>query len=129
MSLPLKTSLLYHAAPGHPHWDWLVADPSQPRSAAASLVTWRVMHHWRDWGRVGQLFAEQLPPHRRRYLTWQGELSQHRGWVRQDGRGNAEVQIWTPEKFLLTLDLHSGVILMTGRRIHGVRWGFTVSNC
>ena len=101
----LPTTLLHHVAPAPraPHFDWLLVDPAYPLDERAPLCTFRVDRPWEDWLGIGRLTLTPLPPHRRRYLTWQGNLSDHRGHVRQHARALYQPQLWTPHRRLLLL--------------------------
>lgn len=101
--MQLSTTLLHHAAPGRPHYDWLIVDPSTLGQPDARLWTVRVESHWREWAARGRVELTPLPPHRRRYLDWQGTLSGGRGQVRTAGRGVVVPHLWTPHRIELTL--------------------------
>ena len=102
----LPTVLLRHegAAPGEPpHHDWLIADPTRPGDPGASLWTVRVHPAWDAWPEWGVMRMTPLPPHRRRYLTWQGELTGGRGRVLRVDRGTIEPWVWTGRRAELRL--------------------------
>lgn len=104
--MELPTTLLRHDAPGRgvsPHHDWLVLDPQARRAPQLGLWTARVQPHWRDWLELGQIELQPLPRHRRRYLRWQGPLTDQRGWVHTAGRGKVVAHLWTPARIELTL--------------------------
>ncbi len=83
--------MLEHAQRGGLHYDWLLEDPRDP---AGPLVAFRVAVPWEHWARTGAIMLTALPPHRRRYLDYQGPLSGARGSVRRVGRGLAGVRRW-----------------------------------
>ncbi len=101
----LPTTLLYHAAPAAvgPHYDWLIVDPATLGQCDGQLWTARVGHPWSDWRTLGRFTLTPLPPHRRRYLSWQGNLSAGRGHVRTAARGHVQPHLWTPHRKILTL--------------------------
>ncbi len=93
----LSTVLLEHARRRDRHYDWLFEDPAATVGPADSLVTFRAAVPWRHWSAAGRVALNPLPAHRRRYLTYQGPLSDGRGTVRRVARGK-----------LLCLDWHMG---------------------
>lgn len=110
--MELPTTLLRHDAPGRgvsPHYDWLVLDPQAHRVSNVGLWTARVQPHWRNWLELGQIELTPLPRHRRRYLRWQGSLTDQRGWVHTAGRGKVVAHLWTPGRIELTLTPLSSV--------------------
>ena len=86
-----------------PHHDWLVADPARPGDPAASLWTVRVHAAWDAWPDRGVMRMTPLPPHRRRYLSWQGELTGGRGRVKRVGSGTVEPWVWAERRAELRL--------------------------
>lgn len=98
MPLLRPTTLLAHHAPGGFHYDWLIdpPPPSEFRDAAELPLLWtaRVGLLWDAWPAAGVLQAHALPPHRRRYLAWSGELSGGRGRVAVAARGHLDVARW-----------------------------------
>ncbi len=73
------------------HWDFLVED-------GQSLRTWAI-----DRPIVGgiDLDARALPPHRRVYLEYEGEVSGGRGTVTRWDEGTCEVLEWTDDRVRL----------------------------
>lgn len=108
--MELPTTLLHHAAPGHPHHDWLIVDPTTRGGPGARLWTARVGPHWRDWATLGRVELTILPAHRMKYLTWEGPLSDGRGHVRTAGRGHVVAHLWTPRRIELTLSTGESAI-------------------
>ena len=100
----LPTTLLHHAGSTRgPHHDWLIVDPTTRGRRDAPLWTARVAAPWRDWRALGRFTLTALPPHRRRYLSWQGALTAGRGHVRRVATSHLEPHLWTPRRLVLTL--------------------------
>ncbi|MEO0515313.1 MAG: hypothetical protein AAF086_08480 [Planctomycetota bacterium] len=108
--MELPTTLLRHDAPPDgtpPHYDWLVLDPLARRDSGLGLWTVRAAAHWRDWAALGRVELTPLPRHRRRYLSWEGQLTGQRGWVRRAGTGRVTAELWTPGRIELILHPNS----------------------
>ncbi len=73
------------------HWDFLVED-------GPVLRTWAID---RPIVEGVELPARALPPHRRIYLDYEGEVSEGRGTVRRWDRGDCEVVDWGEERVRL----------------------------
>lgn len=71
--------ILEHDHP-HLHWDLMLEDGD-------TLRTWRLDQAPTDWTRVD---GEELVPHRRVYLDYEGEVSGGRGWVKRWDWGEYE---------------------------------------
>lgn len=76
--------LLEHTVDRAVHWDFLLETPDSDR-----LVAWRL----RDCPltTAADIPVEPIPPHRRIYLDYEGEISGGRGHVRRLDRGDAEL--------------------------------------
>ncbi len=76
------------------HWDFVVED-------GPALRTWAI-----DEPPIPgkELTARALPPHRRIYLDYEGEISGGRGTVGQWDAGTCEVLEWSDEVVRLRLD-------------------------
>ncbi len=91
--------VLYHSGIDHPHFD-LLLDPD----GVSPLLSWRVS----DWPPTSESIFESIGDHRRAYLTYEGPISNGRGWVEQRESGTYE---WVAEGKIvrlngkLTLDL------------------------
>jgi hypothetical protein len=97
----LPTVLLRHDLPdGSHHFDWLLATPADPDGL---LWGGRVGLPSDQWIKAGQWDLEVLPPHRRRYLQYEGLLSDNRGSVRRVDEGSISVIEWTDH--LIVVDL------------------------
>jgi hypothetical protein len=103
----LPTVLLRHraygrnpAVPAGTHYDWLMADPTDP---GGRLWAGRVAMPSRDWGGLRSWDATPLPPHRRVYLTFEGLLGPGRGSVRRVDRGWFVPLQWTADQRVLDL--------------------------
>lgn len=84
--------LLHELSDGASHYDWLVAPDDDPEGL---LIAFRVQERI-DLSVVARFEAERMADHRRRYLTWEGELSGGRGRVTRLASGNLRV-VATPE--------------------------------
>ena len=84
---------------------------------------------WEAWPAAGVVRAVALPPHRRRYLAWSGELSGGRGRVAVTARGQFHLTRWDDTRVAGTL--HSGtlVLALTAARpaSDAPEWTITVS--
>ncbi|MEM1011424.1 MAG: hypothetical protein AAGI46_04295 [Planctomycetota bacterium] len=83
----MRYVVLHHTAPpshGGPHFDLMLdSDGKSP------LWTWRVY----DWPPRATTRIERLPDHRRRYLNYEGPISDGRGDVRRVESGVAVLAI------------------------------------
>ena len=82
---PGRAVLLVHTRQGpraDAHIDWLIERdaPADPAAPEHTLRTFRVVHRI-DRGPHAPFLARPIPDHRRRYLTYEGELSEGRGRV------------------------------------------------
>jgi len=103
MSAPRPTTLLAHHAPEGFHYDWLIDPPSEADSDLPGLWTARVGLPWENWPEAGVVTAHALPPHRRRYLNWSGELSNGRGRVVVAAQGQVDIARWADTRIDATL--------------------------
>ena len=79
MALPFV--VLQHTGHGEAHFDLMLAvDESGP------LLTWRLS----EWPMTASTTITPLPPHRRAYLTFEGDVSRGRGRVRRVAAGDYE---------------------------------------
>jgi len=97
-----RTVVLHHAAPGHPHHDWLMEVPHDPGGA---LFAARVALAPAAWPAAGHLHLEPLPPHRRAWLSREGPVSGGRGRARRVAAGAFTCGLWTPHRIELELRL------------------------
>jgi hypothetical protein len=96
--------LLQHETGDGLHWDFMIEVPGREL-----LPTWRLAEN--PIGRAGEIAAEPIGEHRRRYLDYEGDISGGRGRVRRVDRGEADVIEFGPHR--LTARLH-------GRSLSGV---------
>jgi hypothetical protein len=96
--------ILEHAAPAGVHWDLLLE-----LTPGAELAAWRLAGN--PLLTPSQTDAVRLPPHRRRYLDFEGALSGGRGVVRRLDRGRVRIQEHTAERVIAEL---------RGAKLHGV---------
>ncbi len=66
------------------HWDLIVEAPGQERHP-----TWRLLRD--PLVERGEIAAERIQDHRSLYLTYEGEISGGRGFVRQVAAGDIDV--------------------------------------
>lgn len=104
-----RTVVLRHDLPdGSHHYDWLI-EPMGSAAAAADddamadpdrreLIAWRLPHP-PDGAAESSMKADRLPPHRRRYLDYEGPISGGRGSVRRVSSGEAEVLTDSADRF------------------------------
>lgn len=125
--LILPTVLLQHVRREDTHHDWLIAPPPG-RQPHAMLWAARAERPSSHWGECRRFLLTALPPHRRRYLTYQGPISAGRGAVRRVDRGHVIPLRWTQSH--LVLDTHfeyfTGRIHLT--RLTPTRWRARVEN-
>ncbi|MEM8738368.1 MAG: hypothetical protein AAGG38_07825 [Planctomycetota bacterium] len=124
----LPTTLLRHtpgrgSPPGQdaPHYDWLMVNPRHGGDARAGLWTARVATPWDEWPQRGRVTFTPLPPHRRRYLDWQGTLAGERGWVVRAARGQVQPHRWTDQRIWLTLHTEGQTLDLRLERV-GTHW-------
>ncbi|MEX0774443.1 MAG: hypothetical protein WD042_01890 [Phycisphaeraceae bacterium] len=100
----LPTVLLRHDLSTGAHYDWLLADPLDP---AGLLWAGRVTRPSWSWAAIDTWHIQQIAPHRRLYLTYQGPLQprhgQGRGYVCRVDQGYALPRLWTAQRRILTL--------------------------
>jgi len=85
------------------HWDLLIEQTGRER-----LPTWRLARNPLDTS--GDIPAERISDHRRRYLDFEGEIDGHRGFVRRVDHGPAEIERIDADELTVRLD---------GRRLRG----------
>lgn len=111
---PRPFVLLWHGGgPVEDHLDWLCAtDPSgnQP------LQAWRMELRLDTMEAGTETEAIELPPHRPRYLQFEGELSGNRGSVRRIASGRAWSNPDTMDEEIFQLEWLTGPA--TGRQQH-----------
>lgn len=127
----LSVVILEHVSRGERHLDWLMEPPGEG-AGRERLVAMRLRA-------AGSLRAalpgpgsesrairvEPIPPHRRRYLVYQGELSGGRGRVRRVARGWAAPVVWAAGRFVLDVRLDGwrgrvrGEVMGSGRGAAG----------
>ena len=120
----LRTVILEHTNAQGVHHDWMIEDPTlaHPQAADAPLWTARVLappHHWR---RLGRIELEVLPPHRRAYLTYQGEVSGNRGRMRRVAHGDCQPRLWAESRIAMTLSIAGDALALRLQRLAGPRW-------
>jgi hypothetical protein len=114
---PRRYVILRHEVPpgsARPsHWDWLFdVGPEKP------LLTWALEELPRDGA---TLRGFPLPPHRRQYLDYEGELSGGRGVVRKWDVGTYRLTTGTWEQLQMCLDESHGSPIAFCCRLQGTR--------
>jgi hypothetical protein len=101
----VKTTLLLHTTAEGAHHDWLIEDPSLAGDAERGLWAARVAHPSRAWASLGRFDLIPLPPHRRRYLDYEGPLTDGRGHVRRVDHGTILPLLWAQGRLILDVRL------------------------
>jgi len=99
----LQSALLLHTTGHDEHHDWLFEspEPARPGEAARGLVCFRVGPATGDWRDVRRLALQRLADHRRRYLAYEGPISQGRGRVRRVDAGRVLPRLWAADRAVL----------------------------
>jgi hypothetical protein len=92
----LRYAILHHEGIDQPHFDLMFE--TAPGSA---LATWRAS----SWRPTGPLVIEQMPDHRRDFLTLEGKLTGNRGHVRRVEEGTCSIEREGEDRW--TIRLHS----------------------
>lgn len=103
-----RTVVLRHDLPdGSHHYDWLIEPMGSAAAPAADptadpdrreLIAWRLPDA-PDTSAGTSITADRLPPHRRRYLDYEGPISGDRGRVRRIAQGRAEILTDSSQRF------------------------------
>lgn len=96
--MPLRFAILHHTGIPDPHFDLLFE--TYPGS---DLAAWRSP----VWPIESSTAATRIKDHRRAYLDYEGEVSQHRGFVDRVAGGTCDVQVG--EGSVWTIQLVTGV--------------------
>ena len=84
--LPLKYVVLRHEGVNPPHFDLMFET-----SRGSELATWQSA----IWPVCRRTSLTRIGDHRRAYLTYEGAISDNRGWVKRVGWGDCRVQRMT----------------------------------
>lgn len=123
-STPRRFAVLLHDHP-LPHWDFLVED-------GETLKTWRLPN---DPCQHDVMTAEEIAPHRRIYLDYEGPVSGGRGAVRRVAAGIAGVSEMSADLIVLDSILLEGTLAEDAgsrwervelTRIGGPQWRFQI---
>ncbi len=120
--LRVPTALLLHQAPTGRHYDWLVGTPEYHRDPLAGLWTARVTQPSRCWRGLGGFDLTLLPPHRRRYLDYQGPVSGGRGGVLRVDRGTVVIHLWRENRVVWEVRCEHFSGLVEADRLSGHAW-------
>lgn len=117
--LALPTVVLLHQTRDGSHHDWMLCDPNDPDGP---LWTARVGPAPSIWSELASWELTPLPAHRRRYLEYEGELSDNRGSVTRVDQGQHTPVIWQPDRIVtvLTLSRCQGTVQIM--RVSDVLW-------
>lgn len=132
----LRTVLLRHELPdGSWHYDWMLelppdtkGHPGEPEDQdARRLMTFRLESRPDEPG-AWPLRGERLADHRVAYLTYEGEVSGGRGWVRRAARGTYILRGRGDDKIDLEVAFETGErpLRVRGRREGGEIWIFSL---
>jgi hypothetical protein len=105
MNTCLPTVLLRHDVPSGTHHDWLLADPLGSDRDDAPLWTGRVQTDSRAWTKTGHWMVEQITPHRRRYLTYEGPIGGDRSRVTRVDCGWFVPVQWGGDRIVIALTM------------------------
>lgn len=110
----LATVLLHHQTAKGSHYDWLMEDPPTADDPASRLWTARVELPSRQWMETEAWLLEEIAPHRRLYLIYEGPLSEGRGDVRRIDEGSIIPRVWAADRRVLEVrmrDFHGALEL------------------
>jgi len=93
---------LHHQSPTDEHWDVMLETDSE-------LMTWSIPPQCSS-GTSFSCPATPLPPHRKQYLEYEGEVSGNRGKVSRIDTGTYEQT--SPESFILHGTLFAGTLTL-----------------
>ena len=101
----LRTAILEHTTTNGVHYDWLIEDPALPDPHAAGARLWaaRVAQPPEDWPDLERFEIDVIAPHRRLYLSYQGQVPGHRGRVRRVAEGTCRARLWAADRTILRL--------------------------
>ena len=105
MNIRLPTVLLRHETPCGTHHDWMLAEPNTWHQQDARLWTGRVQTDSRDWASTGAWTVDEIEPHRRHYLTYEGPISGGRGHVARVDCGWFVPVLWTADRIVIALTM------------------------
>ncbi len=117
----LATVILRHRTRTGSHYDWLI-DQSHTTPTRHPLTAMRLPHPPPCWLAAGAMVGDALPPHRRRYLRFQGSLTDHRGSVVRVDGGRCLALQWTDHQRLLAVRTRDFRGLMLCMRLRSMRW-------
>jgi hypothetical protein len=98
----LPTALLLHETGELSHYDWLLANPTDP---TGSLWTARLASPSSQWAAMEQWNLEPIAPHRQIYLTFEGDLGGDCGRVSRVDSGLFEPIAWTDDHIEIDLQM------------------------
>lgn len=120
----LRTAILQHTTAAGVHHDWLIEDPRlpDPKAQNARLWTARVAPPPQDWPKLKRFELTAIAPHRRHYLTYQGEVPGNRGRVRRLASGTCFAKLWSDQRIVLTMRTYSVTLEIQMQRQSDERW-------
>lgn len=111
------TVILEHEHPdGDTHFDWLLApDDAERGPDKRDLVHFKIPKRPDSLAVGAVMQALRGPPHRRRYLTFEGDLEGDRGSVRRVGEGTAEYEDGEDGRMLITATFKERTVVVEAR--------------
>lgn len=108
------------------HHDWMLEDPTQP-PGVGNLITFRVAKPMRAWpdsadADARPIYIEQIQPHRRAYLDYEGDLTGNRGRVERVETFTFTVEHWADDAATVNIVDADWQGTVTLRREQGSRW-------
>jgi hypothetical protein len=111
--MPLKYAILLHSQIDEPHYDILFETSPGSQLAAFRSPVWPIDQ---------PVELTQLRDHRRIYLTYEGEIPDHRGHVTRIAAGECDVRPASKDE--IAMEIAGGKLTLT--RIDGTRWDASV---
>lgn len=94
----LPTVILHHLERTASHYDWLLANPTDPTGLLWTARLTTPPQHWRA---TRSFHLELIAAHRRAYLKYQGLISHNRGRVVRIDEGVVHPLLWTESRAML----------------------------
>ena len=111
--MSLRYSILWHHDVSEPHYDLMFE--TYPGS---DLATWRSP----TWPIESPVDISRLKDHRRFYLEYEGDLSDHRGRVERVAGGACDVQINEGARWIVTLKTGASPTRLLLQQIDAEHW-------
>lgn len=98
----VRLVILEHVRRSDRHFD-LLLEPPGPAQDRERLWAARFVPRWPPTDRPSRSALIPLPPHRRAYLTHQGDIGHGRGFVIRRDAGHALPLLWCPHRIDLAI--------------------------